>query len=197
MLTARGCVMRKQVKHQDYRVNSMMKGILIGVFSLYFVCSGYAEVISESRTIKVHAKVEPIFLVEVAARTGENIIEFGAVQRAGDETVETKPVQVDIAVVSNLGVPYQITQQMTHPLTNEEGTILSKENFRVQTEQAVYGKGKIPAPEAIVSEDQLLFESSPQGVSDRFTASYWLKIPPTQPGGEYQTNIVYTIATKE
>lgn len=157
----------------------------------------HAESRSESRTLQVHVNVEPVFVVEVAPRNGGNTIEFGTVKKIQGKEAETEGVGVDIAVVSNLGVPYQVSQTVESALVNEEGEQLGLENFWVQANEAAFGQGRIPQPKAVTQADQLLFESNSEGYSDSFTANYLLKIPPFQPGGNYQTNIIYTIATKE
>lgn len=157
----------------------------------------YAESKSESRTLHVHVKIEPIFLVDVTPRYGGDTVEFGTIKRAEGEKVKTEPVQVDISVLSNLGVPYQVSQTATQVLTSEEGTKLPLENLNVRASEAVHGVGKIQTPEPVTPKEQLLFESSPKGESDQFTADYSLQIPPTQLGGNYRTDIVYTIATKD
>ena len=157
----------------------------------------YAEAKSESRTLWVHVNVEPVFLVEVTPHTRGNTIEFGAVQHLFGQVTQTEPVQVDISVISNLGVPYQVSQSMSGLLSNEEGVPLPQESFLVEASQASLGIGKITNLKSVSPEGEILFESNAKGNSDQFTASYLLKIPPTQAGGNYQTNLVYTIATKE
>ena len=178
-------------------MNKNISFCLLILSSLMWISLSYAETKSESRTLQVHVNVEPIFVVQVTPRTGGDTVEFGTVKRVPEETVETKPVQVDIAVLSNLGVPYQVSQAVTTPLVNEEGQTLPLEDFLVQADETVYGNGKVASPEPVRAAEQVLFESNSQGDTDTFTANYFLKIPPTQAGGDYQTSIVYTIATKE
>jgi hypothetical protein len=185
---------------KEYPFAKVCAGFLLLLVS-YFVVSSwvYAEPKkSESRTLQVHVQVEPLFLVDVSSRAGTNTIEFGTVQLISrEEMAKTETVQVDISVLSNLGVPYQVSHALTGPLVNQVGEVLALENFAVQTIPPAYGSGEVSTLQAIVPEGQLLFESSFDGVSDHFTANYLLSIPPTQAGGDYQTNLIYTIATKE
>ncbi len=185
---------------KKYPFAKVCAGFLLLLVGCFVVSSWvYAEPKkSESRTLQVHVQVEPLFLVDVSSRTGTHTIEFGTVQLISmEEMAKAETVQVDISVLSNLGIPYQISHATTGPLVNQTGEVLALENFAVQTIPPASGSGKISTLQAIVPEGQLLFESSFDGVSDHFMANYLLSIPPTQAGGNYQTNLIYTIATKE
>lgn len=168
------------------------------MFLVLFYFLPPAQARSESRTLTVHINVEPVFVVEVAPRAGgSDILEFGTLKKIHSEDAQTEPVQVDVTVISNLGVPYEVAQTVTGPLTNESGEFLNLENFMVQTESAIKGSGRYLAPSPVASQPQVLFESNGAGESDRFTANYTLQVPAGQMGGDYQTNIVYTIVTRE
>ncbi len=175
----------------------MNKTIALALFFFAWSSLVHAQPQSESRTLRVHVNVEPIFVVQVAPRAGGETIEFGTVKKEDQKSAQAEPVQVDIAVFSNLGVPYQVSQTVAGPLVNEKGETLPLENFLIRADEAVYGTGSILNPEPVVAREQLLFESNANGDTDTFTANYLLQIPPTQAGGDYQMNIIYTIATKE
>lgn len=173
--------------------------VVLGVavsFSLLTNAS-YAERYSESRTFQVHAKVEPVFVVDVSARGGTDVLEFGSIKRSPGETAQAEPTQVDVSVASNLAVPYQVSQTVLSPLANEEGIEMTAGSFKVQTSEAAYGRGLAADPQAVLAGEKILFESDSVGQSDQFAAIYSLEIPSSQASGDYRTQIVYTIATKD
>ena len=171
-------------------------GVLVILWCL-MILPCYASSKSESRTLQIHVNVEPVFLVDVAPKTGGDTLEFGTVKLIPEMEARTEEVSVDINVLSNMGVPYQVSQVISGPLVNPEGETLSFESLMIEANDALLGRGNIPNLQAVTPQGELLFESNAEGESDRFTVNYLLKIPPLQSGGDYRANLVYTIATKE
>ena len=112
-----------------------------------------------------------------------------------------KTQEVTFEIKTNIGKQYQITQNMTSPLTNKEGNKLSPENFTIREDKRdINGnnldtKGNLRFPQKTqVPEGQVvLFVSDKFGSPDKFSIIYELSLPRDIYPGDYATNFSYTV----
>lgn len=150
---------------------------------------------SDSKTVHVSATILPRLELSVTPETGTDIA-FGAIEQpaSGDET--NRSVKVNVSVFSNLGRPYHVSQLVRRPLTNAAGSAIADEQFRVLTHDGSRGRTGAPQPTPIVpGTPTTLYLSNDRGKSDAFLADYTLRVTPTTPAGDFDTEIVYTVTS--
>ncbi|MFA6129859.1 MAG: hypothetical protein WC731_02620 [Candidatus Omnitrophota bacterium] len=122
-------------------------------------------------------------------------------QRYNIDFVNIKPSdgprlnEVLIEVRSNLGRPYQVTQNVLSELVNDRGDKIPSKNFSLQTLPVDKTKGslRIPGKEPVKKGSQLLFISDSYGSADKFKIIYELICPPDLGAGNYSSRITYTL----
>jgi hypothetical protein len=102
--------------------------------------------------------------------------------------------EVMIAVKSNTGRAYQVTQNVLSELMNATGDKIPSENFSLQT-LSVNTKGnlKITSKLPVQKGNLLLFISDADGSADQFKVVYELICPPDLKSGNYSSRITYTL----
>ncbi|MFH1691699.1 MAG: hypothetical protein ABIC68_03910 [Candidatus Omnitrophota bacterium] len=102
----------------------------------------------------------------------------------------------EIYVESNLYEPYQIAQIVDRPMANEKGDELPLGDFTMcikdvkgAQEPRFYVKEATPVRQG----NNVIFSSGPKGQSSSFTVEYYLKLKPDTKGGNYSTNIGYSL----
>jgi hypothetical protein len=102
--------------------------------------------------------------------------------------------EVMIAVKSNTGRAYQVTQNVLSELMNASGDKIPSENFSLQT-LSVNTKGnlKITSKLPVQKGNLLLFVSDADGSADQFKVVYELICPPDLKAGNYSSRITYTL----
>ena len=157
--------------------------------------AGIVAAESETKTVQVSATILPRLELSVSPETGQGIA-FGDIEQPapGDQT--RRSVKVNVGVFSNLGRPYQVTQTVRRPLTDDAGISLAQAQFEVTTSDAALGMVAASEPLAIVPGDTTtLYTSNSHGKSDAFNADYTLTVTPTTPDGTFETEIVYTVTS--
>lgn len=103
--------------------------------------------------------------------------------------------EVLIEVKSNLGRPYQVTQNVLSELVNSKGDKIPAQNFSLQTLAVENTKGnlKIPSKVAVEKGNALLFISDSNGSADKFKVIYELICPVDLMAGNYSSRITYTL----
>jgi len=102
--------------------------------------------------------------------------------------------EVNIEIRSNIGKPYQVSQNITSLFTSKEGKTIPKEYFILKTEAAqIKGKLNYADKTDVRLGEMTLFVSDDRGSSDKFKVIYELSIPPDLKAGDYSTRITYSI----
>jgi len=104
--------------------------------------------------------------------------------------------EVLIEVKSNLGRPYQVTQNVLSELVSAEGEKIPSQYFSLQTvsvNDATKGNLKIPNKIPVKKDNVLLFISDTNGSADRFKVVYELICPADLRAGNYSSRITYTL----
>lgn len=96
---------------------------------------------------------------------------------------------------TNIGKPYQVTQDMKSLLTTKEGIVIPQECFTLR-EENLETKGTLKYPEeaAVKVGQMVLLISDPEGSPDKFKVIYELTAPRDIHFGDYYTNFTYTVS---
>ncbi len=106
--------------------------------------------------------------------------------------------EVRVAVQSNLGKPYIVTQNIAGPLTNEKGVQIPQGLLIMKQDMANHKPGNVPFSEfreAPLGESPI-FYSDNKGSSSEFMVIYQLGGSPEMEAGDYSTAIVYSLGEK-
>ncbi|MCX5694398.1 MAG: hypothetical protein NT014_04640 [Candidatus Omnitrophica bacterium] len=141
--------------------------------------------------LDLEIRQERIFEISVSPQDQRYSIDFMDLKPSDGPRLN----EVLIEVKSNLGRPYQVTQNVLSELVNGNGDKIPVENFLVQTLAANNTRGnlKITNKVAVGKGNLLLFVSDPNGSADKFKITYELTCPPDLRAGNYSSRITYTL----
>ncbi|MCX5699730.1 MAG: hypothetical protein NTX01_08560 [Candidatus Omnitrophica bacterium] len=123
-------------------------------------------------------------------------------QRYSIDFVNLKPSdgprlnEVLIEVKSNLGRPYQVTQNVLSGLVSGEGEKIPSQYFSLQAlsvNDTTKGNLKIASKIPVEKGNVLLFVSDANGSADKFKVVYELTCPADLRAGNYSSRITYTL----
>lgn len=164
-----------------------VRGLLIAGASLSLIPPPWAQ--GASQTVEVVARIEPELSMTITPETGDRI-DLGTTYSAQTEPRLSQPVRVTLRVFSNLGQPYDVTQQLVSPLTSDTGVSLASDDLLVFGDDGsdVQGRG--------AGQPQTLFSSDPLGRSMDRSVSYRLRVPPGQAAGTYRGTLLMSVTAK-
>jgi hypothetical protein len=133
---------------------------------------------------------ERVFELGITPRDQATAIEFRNLSAKEGPKIN----EVDMEIKSNLGKPYQVTQNVFSELTDVEGRVIAFDNFQVVTESLdTKGKLNITQKQKVQKGDTILFVSDKKGSSDKFKIIYELKVPDETIAGNYTSRITYSL----
>jgi len=152
---------------------------------------GAPEVIE---TLDVEIEITPLFEMFVYTDGKEGVsLKFGEVShKTGPKTSD-----VDVYVESNMGKPYQVMQKVAGPMVNSSGDKVPAENFTVQIKDIVSNEDPrfyITEPISVKEGESVIFSSGLNGENAHFKTSYQLAMQPDSKGGNYSTEISYSLS---
>ncbi|MBI4707122.1 MAG: hypothetical protein HY761_04250, partial [Candidatus Omnitrophica bacterium] len=142
--------------------------------------------------LDLELQIDRVFELVIAPQEQTSAIEFRNL-KAGDEP---RVSELDLEVKSNLGKPYQVTQNVYSDLTDPQGNTIPGKYFAMRTEGSADGtKGKLKVLEAqeVKKQDTIMFVSDSKGSPDKFKVIYELTIPEDIKAGNYATRITYSL----
>ena len=103
--------------------------------------------------------------------------------------------EVLVEVKTNIGRPYQVTQNILSDLVSSEGIDIPSKFFSLKTVSVNSTKGQLKVLDKIgvAKGSLLLFISDNDGSSDQFKILYELVCPPDLKAGSYSSRITYTL----
>lgn len=106
-----------------------------------------------------------------------------------------KVSEVVIEINSNIGKPYQVSQQLLAGLVNKDGKSIPVKNFTLRQE-SIQTKGSLryTTPTEVRTGDMVLFASDAQGTSDKFKVIYELIPSLDIEAGDYSSRFTYSIS---
>ena len=140
--------------------------------------------------LELEVENERIFELEVRPQDQKYTIEF----RDLKPTEPPKKSEVVLEVKTNIGKPYQVTQNIAADLTNQEGKLIPGRYFTMYTESLdTRGKLNFNEKQEVSKETSVLFVSDSQGSADKFKVIYELACPQEAGAGDYGTNVTYSL----
>lgn len=139
--------------------------------------------------LDVEIQVDPVFDIEVALPSQG--VRFNRVLPF--DPPQTKEVLVK--VISNLGKPYVVMQNVATPMVDAEGDQIKAEYFSLKTEITSKSEGKVAATDFVpvgVGE-KAVFYSDAKGTPSEFKVIYRLQSYPDIRAGEYGAPIVFSL----
>ncbi|MGE5308562.1 MAG: hypothetical protein ACM3OC_05735 [Deltaproteobacteria bacterium] len=143
-------------------------------------------------TFQFEASVEKIFDLALSTENGGGTISFRDIK----PRQPARTFEVNVAVKTNTGKKYQVTQKNVSGLVNKEGQSIPEQYFTVVTQNAGSTKGTLKCPEktTIKPGDIVLFVSDNKGSPDSFRIIYELSTPESVKAGDYSASIVYSLS---
>ncbi len=140
--------------------------------------------------LDLEIRQERIFEITITPQDQRYNIDFANLKASEGPRVN----EVIIAVQSNTGRAYQVTQNVLSELMNSSGEKIPAENFTLQTlSMNTKGNLKITSKLPVEKGSLLLFISDTDGSTDQFKVIYELVCPPDLKAGNYSSRITYTL----
>ncbi len=177
----------------DFRLNKT--GFYRGRLNFVMEKEGLSGRTSQAAgTLDVEIEVVPLFEMYVYSDGCEGVnLKFGEASfKTGPKTSD-----VDVYVESNMGKPYQVSQKVASLMMNESGDKVPAGDFTSQVrdidskeEPKFYVMDTVPVKEG----ESVLFSSGHDGESARLKIRYVLTMRPDTKGGNYSTQISYSLS---
>jgi len=141
--------------------------------------------------LDLEIRQERIFEVSISPQDQRYSIDFDNLKSSDGPRLN----EVLIEVKSNIGRPYQVTQNVLSELINSTGEKIPDKNFLIQTLAVNDTKGKLQIVDKVpvVKGNALLFVSDNDGAADKFKVIYELTCPVNLKAGNYSSRITYTL----
>ncbi|MFH0855981.1 MAG: hypothetical protein V1869_05715 [Candidatus Omnitrophota bacterium] len=141
--------------------------------------------------LDLEIRQERIFEISISPQDQRYNIDFADLKPGVGPRIN----EVLIEVKSNLGRPYQVTQNVFSELSNSSGGKIPAEYFSLQTlaQNNTRGSLKVTGKTPIEKGNLLLFVSDPSGSADKFKVIYELVCPADLRAGNYSSQITYTL----
>jgi hypothetical protein len=114
-----------------------------------------------------------------------------------DVPLDKKPrrSKMIVAIHSNTGRQYQVSQQLPAAMVNKEGKSIPPQNFTLRLlDTGSKGTVQFKEPTTVQTGEMILFLSDKAGSSDTFEIIYEFSADYSIEGGDYAGRIVYTIS---
>ncbi|MCM8800196.1 MAG: hypothetical protein NC900_05695 [Candidatus Omnitrophica bacterium] len=107
--------------------------------------------------------------------------------------------EVVVNIISDLGKPYRLIQEVLEPLTNQEGVVIPLGNFFVYALRGTnrYGTLSVEQETPVSLGRTIIYTSNSLGLSDSFTLVYSLRGPLGVPAGLYRGRIAFILESTE
>jgi len=158
-----------------------------GKIYYYLESLGKSELVGK---LDLEVENEPIFELVISPQEQKSMLEF----RNLKPKEPPKQSEVIIEIKSNLGKPYQVSQNVLSELTDKEGNTIPFKYFTITLESLdTKGSLKIPGKQPVKKGDTILFVSDEKGSPDKFKIIYELSTDPQIKAGDYSTRISYSL----
>jgi hypothetical protein len=141
--------------------------------------------------LDLEIRQERVFEISISPQDQRYSIDFANLKPSDGPRLN----EVLIEVKSNLGRPYQVTQNVLSELASGEGEKIPSKYFSLQTLPVNNVKGSLKILNKIPVEkgNILLFVSDTDGSADKFKVIYELTCPADLRAGNYSSRITYTL----
>ena len=150
------------------------------------------QLLSQTIAYPIEAEVVPIMALEVrAADGGPPRMGFG--QLLPGKQSEIKQLVLDIR--SNMGQPYEVSQDLAHPLVSPDGHLLPAEALVCSISQPPIGQAMVSGEAAVDAGRRVLYRSDERGSSATLALQCAVRVPEYATAGDYQTSLTFTITS--
>jgi hypothetical protein len=141
--------------------------------------------------LDLEIRQDPLFEISISPQDQRYSIDFANLKAGEGPRIN----EVLVEVKTNIGRPYQITQNILSDLVSSNGEKISSKYFSLQTISVDNTKGslKVTNKTPIEKGNLLLFVSDAKGSSDQFKIVYELVCPADLRAGNYSSRITYTL----
>lgn len=141
-------------------------------------------------TLELEIDNEAVFDLLVTPQEQKYEIEF----RDLKPQAPPKTSEVILEVKSNMGKPYQISQEMSGGLINKEGREIPSKYFTLLTENIEgNGNAKFPEKQEVKKGSSILFVSDSKGMPAKIRVIYELSVSTDVRAGDYSANVAYSL----
>ncbi len=141
-------------------------------------------------TLDIEIAVERVFELVIQPQDQKYSIQFTDLK----PTQPARRSEVVIEIKSNIGKPYQVSQDISMDLTNKEGKTIPSSYFSLRTERMdSKGTPKFANKEEVKRGHTVLFVSDAKGSADKFRIIYELACPQDAPAGDYSANATFSL----
>lgn len=170
-------------------ISSQKAGIYSSNIQYYLEQTGKPTTLLKSLYLKV--EIERIFDITITPPNEKGTIEFKDVK----PKEPPKKSEIIIAIKTNIGKKYQVSQNVYSQLTDKEGNIMPAKYFTLYTESLdTKGTMMFTQKGEVKKGDTALFISDDKGSPDNFKAIYELVYPMDIKAGDYSTRITYSLS---
>ena len=188
--------------------DSMQKWMILTILGWAGVCATSVHAGSRSACLDAVVTVPPILELSVKSAENEEIVnssdsingfrsetslslvkEFNIelIQLSDTGMSQAQPIEVELEILSNLGIPFYLSQSNQGFLSDSKGNVIPIENFSVQIEGRETPLSSAP---------QMLTMSDSAGKSLKTKVRYHLNVPADQEPGIYRTQMTYSVTTQ-
>ncbi len=141
--------------------------------------------------LDLEIRQDRIFEIDISPQDQRYSIDFANLKPSEGPRIN----EVLIGVKTNVGRPYQITQNILSELVSSDGGKIPPEYFSLQTLAVNDTRGSLKARDKIPvgKGNLLLFISDANGSTDKFKVVYELICPADLKAGNYSSRITYTL----
>jgi len=142
------------------------------------------------KTLNLEVEIGRIFELVITPADQMSSIEF----RDLKPSQEPKKNEVAVEIKTNTGKQYQVSQDISSPLSDKSGNAFPAKYFTMKTESLeTKGKLKCPLKAAVKKGDTALFISDALGSPDKFKIVYELATTWDIKAGNYSTRVTYSL----
>ncbi len=154
------------------------------------LASHRAGVLPSVVNLDVELEIRSTFRMNIVSSKGGQRLDLGRISKDRAEAAETLNVQIE----SNIGTPYNLIQQMTEPLTSQEGVAVGEGGFTFLAAGGENGSLKTGGSPTVISQSPApVYSSGSFGQGDQLQLQYILRPDPAQRAGIYDGNITFKV----
>lgn len=184
---------RKNTFVINFSLEPQGKSLKAGLYKTRIYYDIYSEDFQKTFPVDLEIEIKPIFDIEISS-SSSNLISFSNLK----PNLPPQQREVVVRVKNNLERPYEVVQNVSSLLTNEEGVVIEEKYFQMRIEKPKEEKGEVKIRDftPVKPGAMRIFSSDDKGSPSEFKIIYRLEVPFNLRAGNYRTNISYSILEK-
>lgn len=148
-----------------------------------------AGVSAGSVTLDVRVEIRPTFRMDIISAQGGKALNLGKISK--DQLISKAALKVQIE--SNIGTTYRLVQQLTEPLTSQDGVVLDEESVQFSVLSPNSKNAAQAGSTQLTQGPQVVYTSSETGEGDVFEIQYTCDPDMQQESGTYSGNLSFKV----